>query len=166
MRSHAIACHHIACHPMQPITNHQLAMHYHQTPTTNHHHQPTTITNQPPSPTNHHHQPTTIANQPPSPTNHHRQPTTIANQPPVGGLTSDATPVGDIGVLDISTFTWHIRRCSPVVQRVGHAAGYACGSLYVFGGTDGTSAVSSILKLRCSQFPQQSALLFDGDPSK
>ena len=84
----------------------------------------------------------------------------------VGGLAADATPVDAVGIVDIETMTWYTRACSPPLRRVGHAAGYACGSLYIYGGTDGAAPVSAIAKLKCASFPQQSALSFDGDPAK
>jgi len=63
--------------------------------------------------------------------------------------------------------TWHQRRTATPIQRMGHVAGYACGSLYLYGGTDAAGvAATSITKLRCSDFPQQSALSFDGSPDK
>jgi len=75
--------------------------------------------------------------------------------------------VSDIALLDLHTMTWHQRRISPNLQRLGHVAGYACGSLYLYGGTDASlQPATTIVKLRCSDFPQQSALLFDGTPSK
>ena len=78
----------------------------------------------------------------------------------VGGLNADASPVSTISLLDLHTMTWSQRKCSPPVNRINHVAGYACGSLYLYGGSDGTSSVSGheLIKLRCSDFPQQSAV--------
>ena len=67
---------------------------------------------------------------------------------------------------------------APPLRRLGHAAGYACGRLLIFGGRDavGKNKVSGILppgveaepvhslaSLKCSDFPQQAALHFPGD---
>ena len=65
-----------------------------------------------------------------------------------------------ISLLDLHTMTWHQRKCSPPVHRINHVAGYACGSLYLYGGSDSNGLVNGheLVKLRCSDFPQQSAV--------
>ena len=79
---------------------------------------------------------------------------------PVGGINADSSAVSAISLLDLHTMTWHQRKCSPPVHRINHVAGYACGSLYLYGGSDSNGLVNGheLVKLRCSDFPQQSAV--------
>ena len=47
--------------------------------------------------------------------------------------------------------------------RFGHVAGYASGSLYIFGGSDGDKSNAELYKFDCDAlFPQTAALSFDG----
>jgi hypothetical protein len=84
-----------------------------------------------------------------------------------GGLGIDLAPMTDVNLFDIETSTWTVHRPSPSLPRIGHVAGYASGSLYVFGGTDGSASSSDLFKVDCDAlFPQTAALSFDTDPSK
>jgi len=86
----------------------------------------------------------------------------------VGGMNADSSAVNDFALLDLQTMTWQQRRFSPPLQRIGHVAGFSCGSLYLYGGTlgDSAAAASSVIKLTCSDFPQKSALEFANDSSQ
>jgi len=84
-----------------------------------------------------------------------------------GGVGSDLAPMADVALFDIATASWSVHRPSPPLPRSGHVAGYASGALYVFGGTDGSEASSTLHKFDCDAlFPQTAALEFDSDPEK
>ena len=80
-----------------------------------------------------------------------------------GGLNSDASPMLDVALFDLETHSWSVMQPSPSLPRMGHVAGYASGSLYIFGGTDGERTSSELFKFDCDElFPQTAALCFDG----
>ena len=54
--------------------------------------------------------------------------------PLAGGVDGSGYAVEDIGLFELSSSTWHIRKSQPPLRRVGHSAGYACGTLYLLGG--------------------------------
>ena len=106
----------------------------------------------------------------------------------VGGVGPAAAPapedswqdLDEIGILDLPSLTWSTRKVAAPLRRLGHAAGYACGRLLIFGGRDATGKnknsgvrppgveaepVHTLAALRCADFPQHAALAFSGDNS-
>jgi len=89
----------------------------------------------------------------------------------VGGLGLEGTPIAEVAIFDLPTLTWSVSAPpanfkGPSLKRFGHSAGYSCGGLYVFGGSDGRAPLDSLVQLRCDKFIQKAALLFNGDNSK
>ena len=84
-----------------------------------------------------------------------------------GGVGADAQPMADVSLFDLKTRSWSVHVPSPALPRLGHVAGYASGSLYIFGGTDSKASDSELHVFDCDAlFPQTAALSFDQDPGK
>ena len=82
-------------------------------------------------------------------------------------LAHAVSPMIAVNLFDLVSRTWSVHRPSPTLPRIGHVAGYASGSLYIFGGTDGQQSDSRLHRFDCDAlFPQTAALEFDMDPSK
>ena len=66
-----------------------------------------------------------------------------------GGAGGDGTPMTKVGLLDLITKTWHQRPCGPSIPRTGHVAGFASGSLFIFGGSDGAAPAAAAHRHAC-----------------